>query len=131
MHRGCSRSTLLFVVMLAQPDGHDTYDRISWSRLAKPVSVGTAFLMIAVLSMAISGVKENKLTPRVTSETNEVAQAEGHMAHLGAELFSRHLVSVEVAGTLLMVALVGAIAIVIQGKEQVTVGASQGERRHE
>ncbi len=35
-----------------------------------------------------------------------------HVATLGAQLFSRHLISIEVAGTLLLVALVGAIAIV-------------------
>jgi hypothetical protein len=39
-----------------------------------------------------------------------------HMAHLGAQLFGRHLISVELTGTLLLVALVGAIAIVIQGR---------------
>lgn len=39
-----------------------------------------------------------------------------HMAHLGRRLFSEQLVSVEVAGTLLLVALVGAVAIVIQGQ---------------
>ncbi len=37
---------------------------------------------------------------------------EEHVATLGAELFSRHLIALEVAGTLLLVALVGAIAIV-------------------
>ncbi len=35
-----------------------------------------------------------------------------HVATLGAQLFSNHLIAVEVAGTLLLVALVGAIAIV-------------------
>lgn len=39
-----------------------------------------------------------------------------HVASLGRYLFSRHLVSVEVAGSLLLVALVGAIAMAIQGK---------------
>ena len=38
--------------------------------------------------------------------------SEEHVATLGAELFSRHLIAIEVAGTLLLVALVGAIAIV-------------------
>ena len=37
-----------------------------------------------------------------------------HMAHLGGELFSRYLIAVEVAGTLLLVALVGAVAIVAE-----------------
>ncbi len=44
---------------------------------------------------------------------------EYHTAHLGRELFSVHLLSVEIAGTLLLVALIGAIAIVIQGRDPV------------
>jgi len=40
---------------------------------------------------------------------------EEHVASLGAQLFSRHLIALEVAGTLLLVALVGAIAIVQHG----------------
>lgn len=39
-----------------------------------------------------------------------------HVAELGGQLFARHLVAVEVAGTLLLAALIGAVAIVIQGK---------------
>ncbi len=38
--------------------------------------------------------------------------ASEHVSRLGAELFGRHLIAVEVAGTLLLVALVGATAIV-------------------
>jgi NADH-quinone oxidoreductase subunit J len=38
--------------------------------------------------------------------------AEEHVATLGAQLFSGHLIAIEVAGTLLLAALVGAIAIV-------------------
>jgi NADH:ubiquinone oxidoreductase subunit 6 (subunit J) len=41
-----------------------------------------------------------------------------HMARLGTELFARHLIAVEVAGTLLLVALVGAIAIVTHGRSR-------------
>jgi NADH:ubiquinone oxidoreductase subunit 6 (subunit J) len=39
------------------------------------------------------------------------------MAHLGGQLFGRHLVSVEIGAALLMVALVGATAIVAHSKE--------------
>ena len=47
-----------------------------------------------------------------------------HVAHLGGYLFGRHLVAVEVAGTLLLVALVGAIVIVLHASESaVTEGA--------
>ena len=38
--------------------------------------------------------------------------SDDHVAHLGEELFSRYLIAVEMAGTLLLVALVGAIAMV-------------------
>ena len=41
--------------------------------------------------------------------------AENHVARLGGELFGRHLLAVEVAGVLLLVALVGSIAIVSRG----------------
>jgi hypothetical protein len=43
--------------------------------------------------------------------------AEQHMAHLGRELFSRYLIAVEVAGTLLLVGLVGAVAIAAQHRK--------------
>ena len=118
VYAGAIVVTLLFVVMLAQPEGHDTYDRISWGWAAKPVSIAAGLLMVFVLALALASVQDGKIATRAKGEKNEIAQADSHMAHLGAELFSRHLLSVEVAGTLLMVALVGAIAIVIQGKDQ-------------
>ena len=43
------------------------------------------------------------------AETDEVAR-------LGRDLFGRHLFSVEVAGVLLLAALVGAIAVVSRGE---------------
>ncbi len=52
------------------------------------------------------------------------------MAHLGGELFSRYLIAVEVAGTLLLVALVGAVAIVAQaGKRPAGSPASPAPQR--
>jgi NADH:ubiquinone oxidoreductase subunit 6 (subunit J) len=38
------------------------------------------------------------------------------IARLGAELFGRHLLAVEVAGLLLLVALIGAVAVVSRGE---------------
>jgi NADH-quinone oxidoreductase subunit J len=43
--------------------------------------------------------------------------AENHVARLGGELFGRHLVAVEAAGVLLLVALIGAIAVVSRGED--------------
>lgn len=49
-------------------------------------------------------------------------RAEHHTAHLGGQLFSRHLIAIQAAGALLMAALVGAIAIAARG------GALDSER---
>jgi NADH:ubiquinone oxidoreductase subunit 6 (subunit J) len=50
------------------------------------------------------------------------------MANLGRHLFSEHLISVEVAGTLLLVALVGAVAIAIQGKPRLSTRIEEALR---
>ena len=42
-----------------------------------------------------------------------------HVARLGARMFTRHLISVEITGFLLLAALVGAVAIVVQGTRPV------------
>jgi NADH:ubiquinone oxidoreductase subunit 6 (subunit J) len=42
--------------------------------------------------------------------------AEKHVANLGRHLFSEHLISIELGGTLLLVALVGAVAIALHGR---------------
>lgn len=135
VYAGAIVVTFLFVVMLAQPDGHDTYDRISWGPLAKPAVIVTVALLAGTLIGSLSSVKkiEHKGTDlaeasgakspagRATAKlaTGPVAgpNSSSHMALLGSELFSRHLIAVEVAGTLLLAALVGAVAIVIQGRD--------------
>jgi hypothetical protein len=43
--------------------------------------------------------------------------AEQHVARFGGAMFSRHLISVEAAGALLLAALVGAVSIVAHGKQ--------------
>jgi len=45
--------------------------------------------------------------------------AGNHVEKLGVNLFSKYLLAVEVAGTLLLVALVGAVAIVSHGESSI------------
>jgi NADH-quinone oxidoreductase subunit J len=52
--------------------------------------------------------------------------ADSHMAHLGGYLFSRHLIAVEIAGTLLLVALVGAVAML---SPSTAAGRREGDAR--
>lgn len=115
VYAGAIVVTFLFVVMLAQPQGHDTYDRLSWGPLAKPAVVGTAILLLGAVLFVLQELRT--AAPPVASLTQQGPDTDAHMAALGNQLFGRHLVSIEVAGTLLLAALVAAIAIVSHGRD--------------
>ena len=115
VYAGAILVTFLFVLMLAQPRGNAFYDRVSWEAL---LAAGTGAVMVGILTITVGKLELDKLVdspnfPQITAHQREqnVLAAE-HVAHLGAELFGRHLIAVEVAGTLLLIALVGATAIV-------------------
>ncbi len=127
VYAGAILVTFLFVIMLAQPKGRAAYDRVSREAL---VSAVLGMLMVGILSMAVSGVllqraeagqavavsKAAQKAAEDAGQRSESVLAHQHVAHFGAELFGRHLIAVEVAGTLLLAALVGAAVIVGQSK---------------
>lgn len=113
VYAGAIVVTFLFVLMLAQPEGNADYDRISWAGFAAPMSVIAVALLIGVIGSSLPTFAG---TTQPTEVLNDGVLHEEHVAKLGSELFARHLVSVEIVGTILLVALVGAIVIVIQGK---------------
>ena len=114
VYAGAILVTFLFVLMLAQPEGHTHFDRISWGPFVPLFATACGVLLVGGLGYVVANLKASG-SPKASSLLHE-----DHMAMLGAQLFSRHLLSVEIAGTLLLVALVGAIAIVIQtqGKQK-------------
>ena len=57
---------------------------------------------------------------------DDLAPIADEVARLGAELFGRHLFAVEVAGVLLLVALVGSIAVVSRGEATETDHRREG-----
>jgi len=125
VYAGAIVVTFLFVIMLAQPEGHSPYDRLTWGGLPKVLGVVTATMLVAILTFMMGKLKNESVKPQdvaaVSQTATELQQTAGvlsakHMANLGRVLFSQHLISVEIAGTLLLVALVGAIAIAAQGK---------------
>lgn len=146
VYAGAIVVTFLFVLMLAQPEGHAAYDRISWGWFPRTISVLVAGLLVAMLTLALGGLKaqavaEGKVMAAQAEVEAKAAKSKSadpaeksiaaaprqrpndilnpnHMARLGGYLFSRHLISLEVAGTLLLAALVGAVAIAIQGKQR-------------
>ena len=129
VYAGAILVTFLFVLMLAQPQGNAFSDRLSFDA---PLSAAAGAVLIGILTMTITAVLRPDGQPVRTVHTVTDAQRQAevlnpdHMAHLGGELFSRQLISVEVAGTLLLIALVGTIAIVAQLKTL----HHRGDRRH-
>ena len=153
VYAGAILVMFLFVLMLAQPAGLAPYDRVSneplLSAVAGAVLLGLLSLSIGRLSAepaacckvpsraaALAGdtpagdaaggpaAPPAAGAPGVESAADPLAR--DHVARLGAELFGRHLLAVEAAGVLLLVALIGAIAMVARGAE---AAASQAADR--
>ncbi len=125
VYAGAILVTFLFVLMLSQPEGHTSYDRRSWepmiSAFIGAVLVGILTTMIGAAIIKAEAAQASDAGPAITSATDGSVSASAHPAsysisRLGAELFTRYLVAVEAAGTLLFAALVGAAVIVTQGR---------------
>lgn len=139
VYAGAILVMFLFVLMLAQPAGLAPYDRVSNEPFLAAV---TGAALLGLLSLSIGRLSaEPPLCCQVPSRSAAVAAkadappaaalpstdplAENHVARLGGELFGRHLLAVEAAGVLLLVALVGSIAIVSRGTDA-EPGAASG-----
>jgi NADH-quinone oxidoreductase subunit J len=161
VYAGAILVMFLFVLMLAQPSGMASYDRVSneplLSAVAGAVLLGLLTLFIgrlsagpadccampskaAALAAALPAGETADAATAVQPSRNMVPSADpnpavvadrggrpawsgttptppdplaaDHVARLGGELFGRHLLAVEAAGVLLLVALIGSIAIV-------------------
>jgi NADH-quinone oxidoreductase subunit J len=136
VYAGAILVMFLFVLMLAQPAGLAPYDRVSneplLSAVAGAVLLGILSLSIGRLSAEppacclmpatkaalLAGSAADAADGAAASDSGSVdLLAENHVARLGGELFGRHLLAVEAAGVLLLVALVGSIAIVSRGDD--------------
>lgn len=130
VYAGAIVVTILFVLMLAQPEGHASYDRMSWQAVC---SAAAGALIVGVLTTTIAGAffTDDGLLRPIDEPTAAALEsghsgilAEHHMAALGGRLFSEHLIAVEVAGVLLMVALIGAAAFVSHRREAGSQGGT-------
>jgi NADH-quinone oxidoreductase subunit J len=120
VYAGAILVTFLFVLMLANQEGKTIYDRVSWEGL---ISAATGMVIVGVLSMTIGSVfaAPNAIDAQQISTPSPDQLVQGvlspyHVASFGMELFGRHLIAIEVAGTLLLAALVGAAVIVAQNQ---------------
>ncbi|MBI1901333.1 MAG: NADH-quinone oxidoreductase subunit J [Planctomycetia bacterium] len=111
VYAGAILVTLLFVLMLANPEGRGAYDRTAWDG---HISAAAGISMVGLLTMMIAaGLRPSYAAGPVVRSPADDILAKDHVARLGAELFSRHLVAIEIGGVLLLAALVGAVAIVV------------------
>ena len=119
VYAGAILVMFLFVLMLAQPSGLASYDRVS----SEPFLAAVAgAVLLGLLSLSIGRLSAGQASEPAAE--SQFAAADGtdvlqqdHVARLGGELFGRHLVAVEAAGVLLLIALVGSIAIVARGED--------------
>jgi NADH-quinone oxidoreductase subunit J len=120
VYAGAIVVTFLFVIMLAQPSGAARYDHHSREPLLVTLT-GLILGSVLVGTMHYSArfedwddVAANSHRPALaTIETSGAFHSLGdrHVADLGKTLFVDHIVSVEVIGVLLLVAVVGAVLI--------------------
>lgn len=140
VYAGAILVMFLFVLMLAQPTGMAPYDRVSneplLSAVAGAVLLGLLTLFLGRLSAGpatccavpskASALTIGSAVPVAPSPPSDSAGgdplASDHVARLGAELFGRHLLAVEAAGILLLVALIGSIAMVSRTPAEESAG---------
>lgn len=108
VYAGAIVVTLLFVLMLAQPEGHTHYDRISWGRTAQWLACFAGAVSACLLIWAFL---QTPLPAHTLDEAANPTLNSAHVASLGATLFSRYLIAVELGGLLLFAALVGAVSM--------------------
>jgi NADH-quinone oxidoreductase subunit J len=118
VYAGAIIVTFLFVMMLAQQAGATVYDQRARQPLAATI---VAFILLGALLYTIKLWDVHRAVAAATQSraaiaANELSQpAEnqpiGTMHGLGRSLFGDYLFAVELAGTLLMIASIGAIAM--------------------
>ena len=104
VYAGAILVTLLFVVMLAQQAGASHYDHFSHEP-----SLASLSFFFTIWSL-FAALKQTPLPPANDSPAT-LLSSNGHVAQLGIDLFTDHLIAVELAGTILLVALVAAVCI--------------------
>ncbi len=108
----------LFVIMLAQQRGAERHDRFARQ---PSLSTATSVVLLSLILSAIAVTYHSSLgvQRRVPSQVPGIRAAEiwdlrpesQQVAALGRALYTRHWLSVELAGTLLLAGMVGAIVI--------------------
>jgi len=112
IYAGAIIVTYVFVIMLAQQArGEDLAGSASYDLRSRPpvLPLLLGFLLLA----SLGGPLSDESNWPATGPAASVAQAPpaGGAAAMGSELFDQHLLAIELAGVLLLAAIVGAVAV--------------------
>lgn len=118
VYAGAIVVTFLFVIMMAQQQGLAIYDRLSREPLlATLTSFVLVWSLLTVFLRATADVPPDQTLLAIPEAVQKATPAstritpDHHVAGLGVAITSDHLISLEIAGTLLLVAMVGAVVI--------------------
>ena len=114
IYAGAILVTYLFVIMLAQQSGSPVYDR----RAREPFWAVTAgFVLMAAVAGRAGDLSETTAGVVSLAQAQEALdldssiQTIGHSQAIGNMVMTRHVVALEVAGVLLLVSMIGALAM--------------------
>ena len=125
----------VFVIMLTQQQGVAQHDR--FAREPELATAGSfALLAILLTTIVFTYHGEHPVRPAPADapgiaawEEWDARPAASHVAALGRVLYTEHWLSIELAGTLLLVAMVGAIVIAARRAPQSSGGLASGGRQ--
>lgn len=117
VYAGAIIVTFLFLIMLARQGGKAIYD----VRLMQPMlAMATGGLLLAAMVFAIHQATPEASTVAAPSMNMSAPDADDKstVAALGRSLFVDHLVAVELASVLLLVAIFGTLVIALESRER-------------
>jgi len=112
IYAGAILVTYVFVIMLSQQSNPPVYDR----RAREPfVAVVCGFVTMAILAGQIPSLLiGTNVSEATTTAASATAAKLGNTEQIGMVLLSEYVVAFEVAGVLLLVAMIGAIAMSVK-----------------
>lgn len=112
IYAGAILVTYLFVIMLAQQGGSPLYDRNSREPF---LAVLAGFVLMAAIAGQAGALPQTTATPVISTqsmvETSSTTTPLGHTAEVGLIIMTQYVVALEIAGILLLVSMIGAIAL--------------------
>ena len=132
IYAGAIVVTYAFVIMLARQGGEEACDSQSREPLA---AIVLGFVLCATITGASlrpwpsAGDLPRSYGPEIAKaigEQNKLIEGQGHVAQIGMTLVTDFAVALEVAGLLLLVAMVGAVVIATKRTDESPSSAEEG-----